>query len=177
MQARFLVALTAAVAVSPLLRADSWESPTPRVFGSVRGGHGFKILNPQFLGPSEGALFRLDAQGKEQIVWHTKLVNTPYGVLVDEQGKFVATIDTYGNLGFAHALVVYGDKGKVIRDFKLEDVLTGDEIATKVTRTVSSRHWTDKATFQLESGHLEMRLKWGKIIRVELATGKIAEME
>lgn len=177
MKARILFALATVVAVSTLLRSDEWMAPTPRVFGSKWGGHGFKVLNPQLGGPSEGVLFRLDAQGKEQIVWQVELVNTPHRVLVDDQGKFVVTIDTYGNLGFAHSLVVYGDKGKVIRDFKLEDLLSRDEIATNVSHTESSRRWADKADFQLESGHLVLRLNWGKTIRVELATGEIAEMK
>jgi hypothetical protein len=109
-----VLALSAVVAVSTLLRADSRVAPTPRVFGSQWGSHAFKVLKPQIGGPSQGVLFRLDAQGKEQIVWRADLVNTPHRVLVDDSGKFVATIDTYAQLGFAHSLVIYGEKGKVI---------------------------------------------------------------
>src|SRR6516225_534609 len=175
MKTRFLLALATAVLASSQLWADSWEEPTPRVFSSKWGGRAFKVLKPTFTGPSEGVLFRLDADGKEQIVWEAKLVNTPHRVLVDDSGKFVVTIDTYANLGFAHSLVIYGDKGKVIRDFKLEDLLTQDEISKNVARTETSRHWAKKCAFQLESDHLVLRLSWGKVIRIELLTGKIAE--
>ncbi len=173
MNARFVVVL--ALAASPLLRADSWAPPSPKVFASPYGTHGFKVLKPQFGKPSEGLLFRLDDEGKERAVWSGKLVNTPHRVLVDEGGRFVVTIDTYGSLGGAHALVIYGEKGKVIRDMKLEDFLTADELEKKVMSTVSSRHWAGKAAFKIEGGHLEVRLDWGRTVRVELATGKIAE--
>ena len=167
--------MAAVVLASSNLWADSWVTPTPRVFGSTWGNRGFKVLRPTLIGPSDGVLFCLDADGKEQIVWEAKLVNTPHRVLVDDSGRFVASIDTYANLGFAHSLVIYGDKGKVIRDFKLEDLLTQDEISKNVARTETSRHWAKKCAFQLESDHLVLRLSWGKVIRIELLTGKIAE--
>ncbi len=113
--------------------ADKWEGPGARVFGSQLGRHGFKVFNPKQTGPSdpsEGVLFRLDAEGREQILWRAKLVNMPVRVLVEDTGKFVATVDTWGSTGFAHALIIYGDKGTVIRDFQLEDLFTEDEILT-----------------------------------------------
>lgn len=174
MKARILLAVVALAVVSAPLLAEQWPAPTPRVFASRWGNHGFKLLKPEFGGVSEGVLFPLDADGQEQIVWQAKLVNTPHQVIVDDEGKYVATIDTYGILGYAHALVIYGDQGKVIRDFKLEELLSKDEIA-KIDRSESSRVWADKADFKLESGHLVLRLSWGKAVRVELASGKVME--
>jgi hypothetical protein len=174
---RVFFALATVVLASSHLRADSWATPTPRLFASQWGSRGFKVVKPTFRGPSEGELFRLDADGKEQAVWEAKLVNTPHRVLVDDSGKFVATIDTYANLGFAHSLVIYGDKGKVIRDFKLEDLLTQDEIRKNVDHTETSRWWAKKCEFQMESEHLVLRLAWGKVLRIHLPTGKIAEMK
>jgi hypothetical protein len=101
-------------------------------------------------------------------------VNTPQQVVVDDEGRYVATIDTYGSAGFAHSLVVYGHAGKVTRDFKLEDLLSNEEIETKVLRTESSRRWADHADFRIEDGHLLIRLHWGKVLRVELSSGKLA---
>jgi hypothetical protein len=174
MKSRILFSVVGVFAVAALLRADRWQAPTPRVFGSQWGGHGFKILNPKFGGPSQGVLFRLDANGKEQTAWDVKLLNTPHQVIVDDQGRFVATVDTYGNLGYAHALVIYGPKGKVLEDFKLEDLLTDEEIMKHVRRTESSRWWAGDTDFGIENGALVLRLKWGKVIRVDGTTGKIA---
>lgn len=174
MKARILLTFVALVVVSAPLLADKWPAPTPKVFASRWGNHGFKLLKPEFGGVSEGVLFRLDADGQEQIVWQGKLVNTPHQVVVDDEGKYLATIDTYGILGYAHALVIYGDQGKIIRDFKLEEILSKDEIA-KLDHSESSRVWADKADFKIESGHLVLQLRWGKTIRVELASGKVLD--
>jgi hypothetical protein len=174
MKPRILLALALIVAVTAPLWADKWAAPTPRVFGSQWGSHGFKVLKPEFGGVSEGVLFRLDAEGKEQIVWQARLVNTPHQVLVDDDGRFVATIDTYGSLGFAHSLVVYGDKGTVIRDFKLEDLLSKEEIETKVLHSEFSRRWAEQANFTFEADQLAVRLHWGKTLRLELASGKLS---
>jgi hypothetical protein len=103
------------------------------------------------------------------------LINTPHRVLVDDDGQAVVTIDTYARLGFAHSLVIYGEQGKLVRDFELEDLLTKEEIDGKVSRSVSSRHWTDGAAFKIEGGHFVAILGWGKVIRVELGTGKIVD--
>jgi hypothetical protein len=167
------VVLTACLAASA--HADKWAPPAPRIFASPWGNHGFKVLKPQFGGASQGALFRLDTEGKEQIVWEQQLINTPHRVLVDDDGKTVVTIDTYGRLGFAHSVVIYGEKGKLIRDFELEDLLTKKELDTKIVRSVSSRHWTDGAEMKIEDGHFIARLSWGKSLRIELASGKIVD--
>ncbi len=174
MKPHMLLALAAVFGVTAPLWADKWAAPTPRVFGSQFGSHGFKVLKPEFGGVSEGVLFRLDADGKEQIVWQARLVNTPHQVIVDDEGRFVATIDTYGSLGFAHSVVVYGDTGVVICDFQLEDLLGKEEIETKVLHSEFSRRWAERADFKIENGHLVVRLHWGKALRVELSSGKLA---
>src|SRR5687768_14876207 len=69
MKTRILLALAAIVVVSAPLLADKWPAPTPKVFASQFGSHGFKVLKPEFGGISEGVLFRLDAEGREQVVW------------------------------------------------------------------------------------------------------------
>jgi hypothetical protein len=91
-KARILLALATLVAVSAPVWADRWADPGPRVFGSQQGTRGFKVLHPKFAGPTdpdEGVLFRLDAEGKEQIVWRSKLVNRPGRVLVAEKGDIL----------------------------------------------------------------------------------------
>src|SRR5262249_13065912 len=157
------------------VHADKWAAPTPRVFGSPWGAFGFKMVpGENFSGPATGSLFSLDRTGKEKVVWEAKLVNIPHRVFVADSGKRVATVDTYASLGFQHVVVLYDDKGKPLADFKLEDLFTADEIAKHAPATVSSRHWAGEADFKFDenAGQFVVTLKWGKVIRVSLETGK-----
>jgi hypothetical protein len=158
--------------------ADKWAPPVPRVYASPWGAFGFKAVPPDdFAGQSTGTLFTLDRAGKEKVVWEAKLVNVPHRVIVADSGKRVATVDTYGTLGFKHVVVLYDDKGKSLADFALEDLFSPAEIAQHAPATVSSRHWAGEADFKFDenAGHFVVALKWGKVIRVSLETGKVIE--
>ena len=171
-----MLTVAVAVALSSPVRADTWVPPRPLLFAN--GVHGFKSL-PQ---SNEGVFFTLDDDGKEKVIWRAKLVNIPLRAIIAESGKYVITLDTWGHVGYEHCLVVYGEKGKVIADFKLEDLLTAKEIAS-LPATVTIRGWSDKdiAAFEDRSiGYHEfvIRLKhkdWSKVIRLSLATGKIVK--
>ena len=90
------------------------------------------------------------------------------------------TLDTWAHVGYEHCLVIYGQKGKVIADFKLEDLLTDKEIAG-LPATLSSRGWSDKDLAEFEDrslgfDELVIRMKykeWARVIRISLASGKI----
>jgi hypothetical protein len=169
---QIIVLATISLSAPDAIHADKWAAPKPRIFASMWGTYGFKLLLPDKGGGSEGLLFQLDAQGKDVVLWHKKLVNIPDRVFVAEN-RHVVTIDTYGGLGFAHVLVVYDDKGAVLKDYQLEDLLTANEIKTKVKQTASSRHWVQDAKFDFEADHFVVRLAWGRTIRIHLATGKV----
>jgi len=57
-------------------------------------------------------------------VWNKPLVNreSPVKVIVANDGKSVITIDDWEMTGYEHTLVIYGEDGELIRDFKLEDI-------------------------------------------------------
>jgi hypothetical protein len=143
-----------------------------------------------------GTLFRKDAAGAEVVLWQAKLVNQPAGVLVSDAGSQVVTLDTYGYRGYEHALVVYGEGGRVLADYALEDLLTAEEIRDKVPTTSPNRHWVACGDFSFEGSQLIARLRWhrivsepfeegpriywkelggGKLIRVDLKTGRIIQ--
>lgn len=161
--------------------SDTWLPPRPKVFASQWGDYGFKLLLPKktIYSKGVGVLFQLDGDGKEKVVWRQELLNIPHRVFVRDDGKYVVTIDTYGNLGYDHSLVIYDEQGKVVKDLKLEDLLTADEIKNKVGRTVSSRFWTTDAEFSFDPPHLStpkhfnIKLKWGRTVKLVLATGKV----
>jgi hypothetical protein len=171
---KMMLAGLIAIAAATAALADSWAPPRPRVFASEHGMHGFKVLKPEFGGKAVGQFFTLDEQGKEKVLWEDKLVNTPNRVVVPDFGKHVVTVDTYGTVGYDHSLVIYGEKGKVIADLKLEDLLTKEEIGKHVKASVSSRWWSGDAEFKFEGDEFVIRLKWGKTLKVSLATGKVS---
>lgn len=158
--------------------ADDWAAPQPSIHASESGRTGFKVLDPApDSSRSRGMLFRLDDLGLERIVWQGPLVNVPARVFISPDGRNVITIDTYGPGGHDHSLVLYGHQGTVLKDCKLEDLLTSEEIRTKVTHTVSSRRWRDRAEFRFHGLSFVVRLEWGRVFRVDLSTGKLEDGE
>ena len=185
-------------------RADKFpaEPPQPKLFASVYGSYALKILpdvssvgtrtrtegvhSPaqagQIVGNSEGVFFALDENAKEKVIWRAKLVNIPRRAIVTESGKYVITLDSWRSVGFDHCLVVYGEKGKVIADFKLEDLLTAKEIES-LDGSVTHRGWSGQGTAEFEDrsreqDELVIRMKykgWTKVIRLSLSSGRIVK--
>ena len=78
--------------------------------------------------------------------------------------------------------IVYGDKGSVIADFKLEDLLTAKEIED-LPGSVTHRAWSDKGIAEFEDrsreDNLIIRIKhngWATIIRLSLSTGQLIKI-
>jgi hypothetical protein len=101
-------------------------------------------------------------------------------VIVCEDGKHVVTRDSWARAGYEHSLVIYREEGKVAADFRLEDLLTADEIAS-LPASVSSRWWGDRNTAEFDDqsrrDELVIRIKhegWAKALRVTLSTGELA---
>jgi hypothetical protein len=197
-----MLALGLALVVSSDARADKFPAvpPQPKLFASVYGTYVLKTLPDvssvstqtrtdgvqwsaqarQIVGTSEGVFFTLDEHAKEKVIWRAKLVNIPNRAILVESGKYVITLDSWRSAGFDHCLVVYGEKGKIIADFKLEELLTAKEIES-LPNSVTSRSWSDKdiAEFEdrsREEDQLIIRMKyngWAKVIRLSLSTGKL----
>jgi len=84
---RPLVMLASFFAIaSATARAADWASPRPVVFASQSGHHGFKVL-PKSFEAASGVLFSVDAEGKDQVVWKSSLVNVPHQVFVSNDGN------------------------------------------------------------------------------------------
>jgi hypothetical protein len=181
----FLTLIAALVlTLSLVTRADDFpaELPRPKLFASVYGAYAFKTLPDGSGKSSDGVFFMLDENGKEKVIWRAKLVNNPGRASGVESGKCVVTLDSWRRIGFEHCLVVYGEKGKVIADFKLEDLLTAKEMERLPTE-ITARSWSDKeiAAFEdrsIEENLLVIRMKykdWARVIRLSLTSGRIAE--
>lgn len=164
-----------------VVKADDWSPPPARIFSSSEGTMAIKIIPIDF-DESTGTVFRLNRDGSEEVVWSQKLVNAPLSVYIwrgngPGHPMRVVTLDTWANAGYKHALVVYDEKGQVILDAKLEDLLTPEEIDKNVWNSVSSRWWRSDATtdFDGDGEHSKfiIKLSWGKVLSVNLKSGAI----
>jgi hypothetical protein len=186
-----ILALVGLIGTPSGVLADSWPPPHNTIFASVYGSHAVKVIvtrksdsecaresaeKPQ--GERQfwyvnATLFKLNEKGEEIVTWAKPLPFIPHQVFVSEQQE-VAGIDEYAHLGYRHALVVFSKQGDIIADYKLEDLLSDEEIKTRVTHTVSSRNWMINARVAFErAGFCVIRLEWGKVITVHLETGAI----
>src|SRR5262249_15347449 len=181
-----------ALVLSSEARADKWPPPKPRIFAQTNGEFAFKVLpdvspSDTLAGrKSEGVYFTLDEGGEEKVIWRAKLVNIPLRVMLVESAKggkkvsYVITFDGWARIGHEHCLVVYGEKGKVIADFKLEDLLTAKGIENLPTEA-SGPGWSDPGVAEFEDrswqwDELIIRMKhkgWTKVLRLTLSTGKL----
>jgi hypothetical protein len=179
-----LCIVTVGLTLAQATWSDTWRRPRPRLFVSEDRQFGMKVLPAKGIGlgdkqKANGILFRLEETGRETVLWKGKLVNLPVDVFVDDAGvdedrpAAVATVDTYGFAGYEHALVLYDGRGKVVRDFRLEDLLTHEEIEAHTSKSVSSRRWASRAELGFYSGYFWIRFKWGKTLKLSAATGAI----
>ena len=174
------------LACCSVCRADSWANPTPRIFASDDGYWAFRVIpktgsRGDVDATARGILFRLDDDGSDRILWEKWLVNIPVRVMLfrSYEKVFVVTLDTWARMGYEHSLVVYDGEGKVVRDLKLEDFLTNEEVRDRIDLSASSRHWRKEADLRLmhdqRSPKLRITFEWGKVVEIELPTGKISE--
>lgn len=160
------------------MTADSWPGPRPQVFPAAHGPFRFRTRPPQLAnwsGKAQGTVVRVGSDGTETVLWTRELVNIPVIGYIADDGKHVVTFDTWARLGYEHALVIYGEQGDIVVDYDLDALLSADEISTSVVHTVGARRWLQGAAIAFDHGghNVVVTLRWGKIIRVALATGKI----
>lgn len=160
------------------LSADAWPGARPQAFASDNRAYVFRTQPPRlsnWSGRAQGTLVSMSADSSETVIWGRELVNIPVQAFITNDGTHVVTCDTWAKLGYEHALVIYGERGRVIADYNLEALLSADDIATKVTHTATTRRWLQDAmiAFDNNAEHIVIALHWGKVLRVALSTGKV----
>lgn len=172
--------LLAFALISPpsILQADDWASPQTRMFTSEGGRYACKVV-PQSFQSAEGRMVRFAEDGEDQTVWRKPLVNVPMRAFLPPRRTHLVTVDTYANLGYEHSLVLYDAKGKVVADYKLEQLLEKNEIRQHVPQSVSSRWWAEQAKFRFEmepqNERFVIELPWGKTLSMKLANGELTK--
>ena len=115
-------------------------------------------------------------QKRDRRVWRARLVSqvAPRHALIRNDGRFVVTLDEFRRGGAAHALVIYDERGKLLREFDLRELLHGDDWK-HVTVERKSIEWLLEATFVFAESppQFVIKLKWGREIRIDLETLEI----
>ena len=121
---------------------------------------------------------RIGKAKRHRTVWQAKLVNdvAPCHVLIHNDGRFVVTLDEHRRGGAAHAAVIYDQRGKLLREFGLRELLCGEDWRNlKVNKRAIE--WLTGARFAFVDAppHLLITLKWGRTIRIDLAEGALID--
>ena len=103
--------------------------------------------------------------------WTSKLVNevAPSLAHIRNDGQFVVTLDEFRCGGAAHAVVIYDAKGKRVKEFRLTELLRGEDWKHVRVRKRAVL-WLPGARFEFvdEPEQFVITLKWKRQIRIDL---------
>lgn len=160
---------------------------TPAYEGDVAAGRPHPgAVDGQRPGFARGTLYKKTGKATFERVWSIRLVNdvAPVSALVTRSGEYVVTFDNWHRVGQGRdVVVIYGPGPTLVRQFALEDLVSGKELARfPVSR--SSRWWGAGHFIDEKNGHVVLRLvssggtaeeraKYNTLIRIDLKTGTI----
>jgi hypothetical protein len=120
------------------------------------------------------------ARTSENAVWTAKLVNhrAPEHLFVSDDGAHVVTLDEYRYGGALHAIVLYDGRDGALRgEWSLLNLFTANDWRHAELRP---RHieWLRRAETRFidADAAFEIRLRWGRTIRIDLKRGQIADL-
>jgi hypothetical protein len=170
-------------------QADSWAAPQTTTYDSAHGTHRFTTIPPGHKGNPEidrkkarcfGRLEQKQKDGSYTLVWEKHLSNivSPVSALVSDGGDYVVTFDNWHSVGRGNnVVVIYGPKGKLVRELGLRDFLTDDEVM-RLPNSVSSTWWGEGHVLDEKNGWVGLKVKGdpkAKEVRLRLETGKVVE--
>jgi len=161
-----------------------------RLYASESGRTGFKVIP---LGPKVGVrehlgvLFAVEPDGTDRLLWRSPLVAQPYAAYLHDlhdHRRVVALRYTLfpPTTPSEHVLVVYGDQGQPIADYRLDQLLPAEEIRKHVNVTdVFGKGWLRNATCRfVTSGPpnalrylFRVKQPWGREVTVDVTSGKL----
>ena len=106
-------------------------------------------------------------------IWTAKLVNevAPLQAVIADDGSFTVTFDDYPVAGARHAVVIYDERGQLLREFDIHQLLRGAD-----WREVKAREeavvWLRgaKIRFSDDNSELRINLRWGRKLVINLRT-------
>ncbi len=112
-------------------------------------------------------------EGRPRPRWSRYLANdaAPELAVVRDDGRFVVTLDEYQRGGARHAVVIYGERGELLRHFLLSDLL-GPADWEHVRKSARKIEWLPGAevAFDPQRDEFEIVLRHGRKIRIDLRT-------
>ena len=143
-------------------------SPNKRFMLRIQPGRvrGDRVVRPRAVLSQRG-----EKNGRTRKMWRGKLANdvAPMHVMIRNDGRFVVTLDEHQRGGAAHALVIYDQRGRILRQFDLRELLSGDDWKhVKIRRRAVE--WLPGAKFMFAEKRPEfvIQLIWGREIRIDL---------
>ena len=178
---------------SSLASADTWSSPEQAQYVSANGLTRVTITPGPLDHDSRtrplALLEQRDAEGVWRPVWNAPLVNdvAPVHALVTNGGEHLVTFDNWHSMGHGpDAVVVYDQRGKLVRKLALKDFLPSAYIAF-LPRSVSSLWWGGDHYLDEEDGELVLQVNQPdskphqagrKVdVRIRLANGEVLPHE
>lgn len=105
--------------------------------------------------------------------WERPLVNdaAPVKAFIRDDGRFVVTLDEFRRGGARNAVVIYGERGQLLRHFLLTDLL-GKSDWRNVRASKRAVEWLEgsRSSFVAEPEQFLIELKWGREVRIDLKT-------
>jgi hypothetical protein len=145
--------------LTSIAHGDTWLPPTVEHHYSANRKFRATLIPQRASDPRPGfaqlSLFRGDGIGvprvifsRRQLLWYRQVASfpllnpvAPVHVLIDNSGRFVATLDDWHQVGYGpNVVVIYRSEGTLIRRLSLRDMVTAGDAET-FSRSVSSIGW------------------------------------
>lgn len=178
-----LIAVFASLACGLAIAGADDERRPLRDARSENGRYQLRIRTHRSAGESGACCYaelfeRPNGKERPRRLWHEKLVNevAPTRAVIHNGGRYVVTLDEFRRGGAAHALAIYDEKGAVLREYDLRELLRKDDWP-HVKVEGRALEWLTDARFAFadEPPQFSIRLKWGREIRIDLRTGELAD--
>ena len=104
--------------------------------------HPEKFLNKPMtdtITPCHAILYKkLGNFGLPELIWEKELVNpiAPYEAMITNDGKYIVTFNDWGKLGYGeNVMVVYGENGDLLKQYRLHEItnLSESQLSVSVT--------------------------------------------
>lgn len=111
-------------------------------------------------------------------IWKRSLVNevAPGRIVIRDDGKFVITLDEFRRGGARNALVIYGERGELLRHFLLTDLLKREDWPRVRVRR-GAVDWLSGArfAFDMPAEQFVITLRADRQIRIDLKTLRVID--